>query len=195
MAPGIVSDAPATYSQDDIHHISPKQAYPNNASSEEHAHTLDTQDPLRHFRDQFIIPTKTSIKATSLFSPTESTKVDKAEDAIYFCGNSLGLRPKRTSQYIQSHLSTWSSIAVAGHFTQLTNSPLKPWQEMADFAASQSCNLVGAEPGEVAVANTLTVNLHLLMASFYRPRGARKKVLLEWKAFPSDHVSATLMMC
>ena len=93
------------------------------------------------------------------------------------------------SQYIRAHLDTWASIAVAGHFTALENSPLKPWQSMADFAAEQSCHLVGALPGEVAVENTLSVNLHLLMASFYRPTPEKNKILLEWKAFPSDHVS------
>ena len=113
------------------------------------------------------------------------------EDGIYFCGNSLGLQPKCMSKYIQAQLDTWASIAVAGHFTQLENSPLKPWQSMAECAAEQSCRLVGALPGEVAVENTLSVNLHLLMASFYRPTPAKNKILLEWKAFPSDHVSLT----
>jgi kynureninase len=99
------------------------------------------------------------------------------------------LQPKCTARYIQAQLDTWASIAVAGHFTQLEDSPLKPWQSMADYAAEQSCRLVGALAEEVTVQNTLTVNLHLLMASFYRPTPAKKKILLEWKAFPSDHVS------
>lgn len=115
--------------------------------------------------------------------------VEHDEDGIYFCGNSLGLQPKAIAKYVQAQLDTWASIAVGGHFTQLEESPLKPWQSLADFAAEQSSRLVGALPSEVAIANTLTVNLHLLMASFYRPTPKRNKVLLEWKAFPSDHVS------
>lgn len=192
MAPGIINDA-AVAPRNAVQHISPKQPYPSNASSEAYARCLDIQDPLRHLRDNFVMPTKTSLKATSLSTQksTNGEETPSSEDtAVYFCGNSLGLQPKRTAAYIASHLRTWSSIAVAGHFTQLENSPLKPWQEMADVAASQSCRLLGAQTGEVAIANTLTVNLHVLMASFYRPVGRRNKVLLEWKAFPSDHVSA-----
>ena len=93
------------------------------------------------------------------------------------------------SRYIQAQLDTWASVAVGGHFTELEESPLRPWQSMAEFAAEQSCRLVGALPSEVAIENTLSVNLHLLMASFYRPTPTRNKILLEWKAFPSDHVS------
>lgn len=89
--------------------------------------------------------------------------------------------------YIQAQLDTWSSIGVQGHFAQVEDSPLSPWQNMAQTAAASMARLVGAHPDEVAAMNTLTVNLHLLMASFYRPSGKKSKILLEWKAFPSDH--------
>lgn len=111
-----------------------------------------------------------------------------SEPAIYFCGNSLGLQPRCTADYIQAQLSTWSKINVYGHFTQLDNSPLRAWQSLSEFAAEISAPIVGALPSEVAIANTLSVNLHLLMASFYRPTATKNKILLEWKAFPSDHV-------
>jgi kynureninase len=114
--------------------------------------------------------------------------VSQDEQGIYFCGNSLGLQPKCTKEYIQAQLDTWSSINVYGHFRELENSPLRPWQSLADSVAGQSAAIVGAKKGEVAIANTLSVNLHLLMASFYRPTSTRNKILLEWKAFPSDHV-------
>lgn len=128
-----------------------------------------------------------SVVKAGLTNSIDST-LSQGEDGIYFCGNSLGLQPKCMPQFIQKQLDTWASIAVAGHFIQLEDSPLKPWQSMAESAAEQSCRLVGALPGEVAVENTLSVNLHLLMASFYRPTSKRNKILLEWKAFPSDHV-------
>ena len=192
MAPGIIIDAPATAPSTKSSALTPNHVFPDNADSEAYATSLDATDSLRHFRDKFIIPTKDSLKSKSLESANLSDgdiSPSKSEDAIYFCGNSLGLQPKCTSQYIQAQLNTWASIGVAGHFTQLENSPLRPWQDMADLAAEQSCHIVGAQQGEVAVANTLTVNLHLLMASFYRPNAKRNKILLEWKAFPSDHVS------
>jgi kynureninase len=109
------------------------------------------------------------------------------EPSIYFCGNSLGLQPKAVPEYIQAHLDTWSSIAVHGHFRDLEDSPLSQWQLLAESASKQSAPLVGALPSEVIIMNTLTVNLHLLMASFYTPTATKNKIILDWKAFPSDH--------
>jgi kynureninase len=213
MAPGIVEDVQhAVGNAADF--IATKSIFPDTADSEEYARALDAADPLRGFRDQFIIPSRTSLKSrslgglgvfviASLFAPLfvltviPSGSRDNDDgggggggggDCIYLCGNSLGLQPRRTAGYVQAQLDTWASVGVGGHFTEMAHSPLKPWQSMADFAAAQSCGLVGARPGEVAVENTLTVNLHLLMASFYRPTPTRHKVLLERKAFPSDHV-------
>ena len=210
MAPGIILDHPIVDSVVTTRTKSEKvtptqtpsqtpQTFPEEADTEAYARFLDSADPLRHLRDHFLIPTKRSLQATSLTSPTSSQKghphpQEDEEQGIYFCGNSLGLQPQRVRAYIDAHLQAWSSIGVGGHFRHLENSPLKPWQEMADFVAEQSCPLVGALPGEVAVANTLTVNLHLLMAAFYRPTATRRKVLLEWKAFPSDHVSSASLL-
>lgn len=90
---------------------------------------------------------------------------------------------------MEAHLDTWSSIAVCGHFTDLEGSPLKQWQLLAEQAASSMCKIVGASPEEVTPMGTLTMNLHLLLASFYKPTEKKHKILLDWKAFPSDHVS------
>jgi kynureninase len=109
------------------------------------------------------------------------------ESCIYFCGNSLGLQPRATAAYVQAHLDTWSSIGVYGHFRDLEGSPMTQWQLLAEHASKQSAPIVGALPSEVAIMGSLTVNLHLLMASFYTPTAARNKIILDWKAFPSDH--------
>lgn len=183
MAPGILA-APEAHASN----VVPKHAFPENGGRAEYAKSLDASDPLREFRNKYIIPSKTSLKATSLSKPEPA---DDNEQGIYFCGNSLGLQPKCMSQYIQAQLNTWSSINVYGHFRELENSPLTPWQSLAEFAAEKSSRIVGALKEEVAIENTLSVNLHLLMASFYRPTPKRNKILLEWKAFPSDHVSWT----
>jgi kynureninase len=178
--------------------------FPAEADTAEYARQLDSLDPLRTFRDKFIIPSKANLKAKRLTKPGMSpnpTIADvsaqltalpdsSSEPGIYLCGNSLGLQPRAVSQYLEAHLDTWSSIGVYGHFIAIEDSPLKPWQSLAEHAAEQSAKLVGALASEVAVMSSLTVNLHLLMASFYRPTGKKNKILLEWKAFPSDHVSS-----
>lgn len=93
------------------------------------------------------------------------------------------------SRYLEAHLDTWSSIGVCGHFTDLEDSPLSQWQLLAEQAATSMSKIVGAAPEEVAAMGSLTANLHLLLASFYRPTESKHKILLDWKAFPSDHVS------
>lgn len=108
---------------------------------------------------------------------------------IYFCGNSLGVQPRAVRRYLDAQLETWASIGVHGHFQGLEDSPLVPWQDMAEDCAAKSAAIVGAMPSEVVVMNTLTANLHLLMASFYKPTEKRHKIILEWKPFPSDYVS------
>lgn len=90
---------------------------------------------------------------------------------------------------MEAQLDTWSSIGVCGHFTDLEDSPLKQWQLLAEQAAASMSRVVGAAPEEVAAMGTLTMNLHLLLASFYKPTETRRKILMDWKAFPSDHVS------
>ena len=111
-----------------------------------------------------------------------------SEPCIYLCGNSLGLQPIRVSKRINSHLLAWANKAVIGHFMQHEDSLLPSFLDIDDLAAEKMAPLVGAHKSEVAVMETLTANLHLLMASFYRPMKQRYKIILEGKAFPSDHV-------
>jgi kynureninase len=175
--------------------------------SREHAVTLDAHDPLSHIRKEFKIPTKAQLKAKSLseagknchFHPAHyyvSTK-DSSESrdgptdlSIYLCGNSLGLPPRLAETRLSQHFATWSSQGVFGHFKPLAGSPLPTWLD-ADTKASESmAPLVGAKSAEVAIMETLTANLHLLMGAFYKPDiKGRHKIMLESKAFPSDHVS------
>ena len=106
------------------------------------------------------------------------------EDAIYLCGNSLGLMPKNARDYVNRELDKWSEIGVHGHFEGDL-----PWAKCDDYVVEASARLVGAHPDEVAIMSGLTVNLHLLLAAMYRPSKTRFKVMMEAKAFPSDHVS------
>ncbi|GES59466.1 kynureninase [Aspergillus terreus] len=159
-----------------------KPSFPDNAASKEYAASLDAADPLASFRDQFIIPSKANIACKKLAKPNLSS-----EPCIYFCGNSLGIQPKATAKYLEAQLDTWSSIGVCGHFTNLEDSPMKSWQLLAEQAAESMSKIVGADPAEVAAMGTLTANLHLLMASFYKPTATKHKILMDWKAFPSDH--------
>ncbi|MEO5753864.1 MAG: kynureninase, partial [Chthoniobacterales bacterium] len=100
---------------------------------------------------------------------------------IYFVGNSLGLMPKVTRQILTQELDDWSRLGVDGHFDAAT-----PWYSYHETVREPAARLVGAQPNEVVCMNSLTVNLHLLMASFYRPSKARSKILMEAPAFPSD---------
>lgn len=118
-----------------------------------------------------------------------SEKQEDETPAVYFVGNSLGAQPKCIREHLDAQLETWASIGVNGHFTTLKNSPIAAWQDMAADCARKSVDLVGAaSPSEVIYMNTLTVNLHLMMASFYRPSEKRHKIIVEWKPFPSDYV-------
>jgi kynureninase len=127
------------------------------------AKELDANDELSLFRDKFIIP-----------------KRDDKEQ-IYFLGNSLGLQPASTSEYIQQILDQWASHGVEGFFDREN-----PWLRYHDQLIKTLSMIVGALPHEVVVMNQLTVNLHLMMVSFYQPAGRRNKILCEAKAFPSD---------
>ncbi|PNY26906.1 Kynureninase [Tolypocladium capitatum] len=179
--------------------------FPADASSVAFARHMDSQDKLRHLRDEFVLPSKASLKKRALDGtmPEQAAVVngvngDKAEptsdgddassqQSLYFVGNSLGAQPKAVREYINAHLETWASIGVNGHFTDMANSPLTQWQDLAEDCAKRSADIVGSAPHEIVIMNTLTVNLHLMMASFYRPTAERHKIILEWKPFPSDH--------
>lgn len=130
----------------------------------EHALQLDTEDSLKSYRDQFHLPLRTN-----------------GEPYIYLCGNSLGLQPKKTAEYVQQELKDWKNLGVEGHFHAQN-----PWLPYHEFLTEKMAKIVGAKPLEVVVMNTLSVNLHLLMATFYRPAKDRFKILIESDAFPSD---------
>lgn len=131
----------------------------------DYAKNLDAQDPIANIRKLFHIP-----------------KQDNGDNEIYFCGNSLGLQPKLTAEYLNRELSQWQKLGVKGHF-----SGDFPWMPYHEFLAEESAKLVGAKTSEVVAMNTLTANLHFMMVSFYRPTETRNKILLEDHAFPSDH--------
>jgi kynureninase len=128
------------------------------------ARRLDAEDPLASFRDRFHIP-----------------KMQDGTDSIYFCGNSLGLQPTNTADYVNAELEKWKEFGVKGHFEGAY-----PWMPYHEFLAEDMAALVGAGGTEVVVMNSLTVNLHLMMVSFYRPDSQRYKILIEDHAFPSD---------
>uniref|UniRef100_A0A8C2INW1 Kynureninase n=1 Tax=Cyprinus carpio TaxID=7962 RepID=A0A8C2INW1_CYPCA len=140
------------------------------------AEHLDRHDELRLLRQEFLIP-----KISDL-PPSDLSLVDGSEDCIYFAGNSLGLQPKNAKKYIEEELEKWATIGVHGH---LKGS--RPWAWAEDTLEELMAKIVGAKPEEVVLMNGLTVNLHLLMLSFYKPSPKRYKILLEDKAFPSDH--------
>jgi len=132
--------------------------------SREFSLALDAEDPLRGFRDQFNFPLQRGALAP-----------------VYLCGNSLGLQPKIAAQYVQEELQNWRDFAVDGHFHSN-----RPWLSYHRQCASGFAELTGAKASEVVAMNTLTVNLHLLMMSFYRPDKDRYKIVIESAAFPSD---------
>ena len=101
---------------------------------------------------------------------------------VYFVGNSLGLQPKRTAGFVQEELEKWQRLGVRGHFESEF-----PWMPYHEFLTEPMADLVGAEPAEVVMMNGLTVNLHLMLATFYRPTSQRHKILIEEHAFPSDY--------
>jgi kynureninase len=160
------------------------------ADSKEYAESLDSQDPLRYLRNEFIIPSRADLKRTTLASADPEDA--PSPSCIYLCGNSLGLQPRRTKERISSFLAAWSTKAVTGHFRNHSDSALPPFVDVDDYAAELVAPIVGARQDEVAVMGTLTSNLHLLMASFYRPTKDRYKIVLEGRAFPSDHVGSAL---
>lgn len=129
----------------------------------EFAQALDAADPLAAFRSQFLFPEK------------------NGKQVIYFCGNSLGLQPVTVRGAIDTELQSWAQHAVGGYF-EGTN----PWLYYADYCKPALAAIVGGHEHEVTVMNALTVNLHLLMLSFYKPAAARYKILMEAGAFPSD---------
>jgi kynureninase len=132
-------------------------------ASEDFAKRLDERDPLAHYRDRFAIPER------------------GGRPALYVNGNSLGLMPIDARRMVEDELDDWATLAVDAHFDGKT-----PWFSYHEVFREPGARLVGAVPGEVVMMNGLTVNLHLMLATFYRPEGARRKILIEDGAFPSD---------
>ena len=125
---------------------------------------LDAEDELRSYRNEFHIPLQKN-----------------GEPHVYMCGNSLGLQPKRTKQFLIQELDDWATFGVEGHFHAKN-----PWLPYHEFLSESYAKIVGAKNSEVVAMNTLTVNLHLMMVSFYRPSKKRHKIIIEGDAFPSD---------
>ena len=134
------------------------------ASTRRQAEALDACDPLASWRDHFCIP----------------RNADGIEE-VYLLGNSLGLQPRRAADYVKLELEKWQNQAARAHVDGEF-----PWVPYHEFLCEPMARLVGANPNEVVVMNSLTVNLHLMLATFYRPLRSRRKILLEQHAFPSD---------
>jgi kynureninase len=136
----------------------------NYKNTADFASELDAKDDLRSYRNEFHIPLQKN-----------------GEPHVYMCGNSLGLQPKRTKQFLNQELEDWATFGVEGHFHAKN-----PWLPYHEFLAESYAKIVGAKNSEVVAMNTLTVNLHLMMVSFYRPTQKRHKIIIEGDAFPSD---------
>ena len=138
-----------------------------NAGSLQFAQLLDAEDPLALLRDEFLFPA----------APPGCGR----DRVVYLCGNSLGLQPKGCRMQVAQQLDKWAAEGVEGHFTEPT-----PWLTIDDTVRDSMANVVGARPSEVVLMNSLTSNLHFMMASFFCPRPGRDRVIIEKKAFPSD---------
>ena len=125
---------------------------------------MDGDDPLARYRNRFHFP-----------------KLNNDEDCLYFSGNSLGLMPTTASQYVNEELADWETLGVVGH-----RASRRPWKDYEQFLTEKMEHVVGGLHGEVVIMNALTVNIHLMLISFYRPTESRHKILIEYKAFPSD---------
>ncbi len=128
------------------------------------ASEMDARDPLAPFREEFHIP-----------------PAPDGNPSVYLCGHSLGLQPKRAREYIETELEDWAKLAVEAHFRGRN-----PWMPYHRLLTANMARVVGAEPDEVVVMNSLTANLHLMMVSFYRPTAERHRIVIEGGAFPSD---------
>ena len=129
-----------------------------------YAQLKDQQDPLKNFRDQFLLPTDSA-----------------GNTLIYLCGNSLGLQAKSTSEYLQQELTDWATLGVEGH-----TDAKHPWLPYHEFLSNSMARIVGAKPEEVVIMNSLTANLHFMLVSFYQPTNTKYKIVIESDAFPSD---------
>jgi kynureninase len=134
----------------------------------DHAQALDAADPLRRWRDCFVLP-----------------QDEQGRELVYLCGHSLGAQPVLAAEFVEEVMRDWRRLAVDGHFAAG-----HPWMTYHARLAPALAGLVGAEPDEVVAMNTLTANLHLMLVSFYRPAGGRTALMIERHAFPSDRYAA-----
>lgn len=132
--------------------------------SEHYAKLLDKQDKLSRFREKFFYP-----------------RLSNGEEVIYLCGNSLGLQPKKAGKFVAEEMDKWAKTGVEGHFEGE-----RPWASLDEDICALLCDILGAREDEIVVMNSLTTNMHLLLAAFYRPKGKRRKILIESQAFTSD---------
>lgn len=140
--------------------------------SDKEAARLDETDPLGSFRDRFCMP-----------------QAEDGSEMLYLCGHSLGPRPKSTQKYVDDELEAWKTFGVRGHFRTG-----EPWVNYPERLAAPMARIVGAKPSEVTLMNSLSVNLHVAMASFYRPTTHRYRILIEDHAFPSDRYAIESQM-
>lgn len=141
----------------------PESVYQTMINSLDFARKMDESDPLSEFRSRFYFPQ------------------NNGHPVRYFTGNSLGLQPRSTQEYVLNELEDWATWGVEGHFHSRF-----PWFHYQDILTNQIASLLGAQPDEVVSMNSLTTNLHLLLVSFYRPTASRYKIICEYDAFPSD---------
>lgn len=136
-----------------------------------------------HFRDHFVIPTRSELSSRHIGhvrSPCDN-------ECTYLCGNSLGLQPKATVKYVNEQLNLWRTKGVYGHFQRLQDCLIPSWLDFDETLQAPMARIVGAQPSEVAIMQTLSANLHILLGSFYKPTASRYKIMIEAKSFPSDH--------
>ena len=133
-------------------------------NSRELALELDNKDPLLSYNDKFHFPVQ-----------------ENGNKHIYLCGNSLGLQAKITESFVKQELEDWKALGVEGHFHAQN-----PWLPYHEFLSESYSKIVGSKKSEVIAMNTLSVNLHLMMVSFYRPNETKNKIIIEGDAFPSD---------
>lgn len=126
--------------------------------------SMDAADPLARFREQFFMP-----------------RGADGEEVLYFTGNSLGLMPKMARSYVEQELRDWETLGVNAHMHAKN-----PWLSYHEFLTERMAAIIGAKPIETIMMNSLTVNLHFLLVSFYRPTTERYKIVIEKSAFPSD---------
>lgn len=145
-------------------------------SSEQFALHLDGKDSLSHIRNEFSLPTFKSVSPNAKIQDIDAP-------CTYLCGNSLGLMSKKTTQMLKEEMDVWATNGVQGHWKHPHD---RAWFKLVEQLSPEMAKIVGATESEIAVMNSLTVNLHLLMAAFYKPTKERSKIMYEHHAFPSD---------